>query len=88
MGKVLNLVFVKVVLLLSAIESVLNYQELHDNQQIPVRLGNDCDSRVNNDHEFETCRSRAFEDWNTYDRAQRIKYGCCFQWDLIDCQEK
>jgi len=82
-----SLQFFKIILFLSAIKSVIGYQELFDSQ-IPVKLGNDCDLRVNNDHEFQSCRSRTFEDWSTYDRTQRIKYGCCFNWDIIDCQEK
>ncbi|CAG2175397.1 unnamed protein product, partial [Oppiella nova] len=66
---------------------VYGYLELDTDKQIPIRLGNECDLRVSNDHEFESCRRRAFQDWNTYDMSQRVRYDCCYQWDVIDCEE-
>ncbi len=84
----LNLQLIKVVLLFSSFNSAFNYQEIINAHRIPVRMGNECDIRVNNNREFETCLNQAFDEWHNYDIKERIKYNCCLQWDLIECQQK
>ncbi len=88
MIKILNLQLVKVVLIFSSFNSAFNYEEIINFHRIPVSLGNECDIRVNNDLEFDTCRNLAFDKWYVYDIKERIKYNCCLQWDLIECQQK
>ncbi len=88
MIKLLKQQLIKVVLLFSSIHSTFNYQKIINVHEIPVRLGNECDIRVNNDREFDTCRNQAFDEWYAHEIKDRIRYNCCLQWDLIECQQK
>jgi hypothetical protein len=88
MIKLLKLQLIKVVLLFCSVDSVFNYQEITNVYQIPLRLGNECDIRVSNNREFNTCRHQAFDERYNYDIKERIKSNCCLQWNLIECQQK
>jgi len=91
MLKFLRLQIFKLIIVLSVTGSVLNYEQIINDGHYGhrnIRLGETCDFQVNNDYEFQKCRSRAYEEWYTRDRMQIIKNSCCLDWDIIDCQQK
>jgi hypothetical protein len=61
-------------------------QELIDNQ-IPIKLDINCKSLVTNDNDLRSCLKDMVKEWSTYDKSLKNKYECCFNWEIVDCQE-
>ena len=54
---------------------------------LPISVGQECDFRLLRDHDFKRCRERAIDSWYTNDDSYRLKYMCCYNWDIFDCMD-
>jgi hypothetical protein len=55
--------------------------------QIPIKLDTNCELLVTNDNDLRSCLKDMVKEWSTYDKSLKDKYECCFNWEIIDCQE-
>lgn len=71
-----------------------NSNQLYNGHQVSpygslaFSVGRMCDARVENDPDFQKCRTEAVVDWGSTTYTDRqIKYLCCYTWDIVDCME-
>ena len=56
-------------------------------QSLTISVGYECDARLLQDTNFRHCLENAYEFWYTNDDYYRLKYSCCYNWDIFDCME-
>ena len=69
-------------------QQLYNGHEIAAFGSLPFSVGRICDIKVENDQDFQKCRTEALVDWGSTTYTDRqIKYLCCFTWDIVDCME-